>query len=68
MNNATADGKVPLGHLELEMLHETLLEWCGERNLHPQSEQGRDTAKELVELFDIGIRDRNELREAIVSK
>ena len=68
MGQSEVFDKVALGHLELEMLHETLLDWCSDRHLHPQSDEGRGAARELIDLFDIGVRDQRELREAIASK
>jgi hypothetical protein len=68
MYQAQTLNKSRLGHAEQEMLHETLLDWCSQRNLHPQSEEGQGAAKELIDLFDIGVRDQSELREAIASK
>lgn len=68
MHQIRTSDKIRLGHVEQEMLHETLLDWCSQRNLHPQSEEGRGAAKELIDLFDIGVRDQSELREAIASK
>ena len=68
MYDARSLAKSFLGHPDTAMLHELLVEWCSERGCDPQGIEGQSTARELVDLFDIGVRSRAELREAIASK
>jgi hypothetical protein len=68
MSVAYSHTKSFFGHVDMEMLHELLVEWCSDRQIDPQSAEGQSTAKELIDLFDIGVRGKAELREAIASK
>lgn len=59
------------GHLadhDIPMIKELLMEWCSERKLDPESSEAQDTVRELHDLFDIGVRNRELLSEAIASK
>lgn len=55
-------------HLDIEMLHDLLLEWCSDHNLNPAGADAHEVAHELADLFDGGIRDYLALREAIDSR
>jgi hypothetical protein len=52
----------------MEMLHDILIEWCGNRNLDLQSPEAQSAARELINLFEVGVRSQLELQEAIASK
>jgi hypothetical protein len=45
-------------NLDLQMLHETLLEWCAGKNLDPNSQDAQAFAKQLFCLFYVGVRER----------
>jgi hypothetical protein len=49
------------GPMEIEMLHEVLIKWCGERGCELNSDPAREAAKEAVSWFECGIRERNRL-------
>jgi hypothetical protein len=53
---------------DVPMINELLMEWCRERKLDSDCSEARSTVRELHELFDIGVRDRETLSEAIASK
>lgn len=57
-----------LSHLDMEMLHDILLEWCGNRHINLQSPDAQTAARELIRLFEDGVRGRSELQEALAAK
>jgi hypothetical protein len=45
----------------MDLLDRVLKEWCTERNCAVDSEQGKATAKALIDWFEFGVRDEQEL-------
>lgn len=68
MTRSTAFQKCDLGFLELNLLHETLMEWCWRTDLAIQSPDGQRAAKALVGLYDLGVRESADFREALMLK
>ena len=45
----------------LEMLDRVLKQWCVEQNFDADSDRGQATAKALIDWFEFGVQDVNEL-------
>jgi hypothetical protein len=53
--------KEPLTADTMQLLDRILTEWCAEHSCEKSSERARITAKTLVDWFEFGIHDENEL-------
>lgn len=45
----------------LEMLDRILKQWCVEQNCDANGDRGQTTAKALIDWFEFGVQDENEL-------
>lgn len=56
-----------LGYHEIQIIDRVLAQWCADRRLDPNGPEAQRAARELVDLFYIGVRSEEELKEAVAS-
>lgn len=61
-------GSQPLGPDEVSMVQGLVKEFCEARAVAPDCQEARDAAKELLRWFQIGVNDKNRLRELLNSR
>lgn len=61
-------GKQPLGPDEISMVHGLVKDYCRERAVELDCSEAREAAKELLGWFQLGVTDRNRLRELLNSR
>ncbi len=68
MFSAFGKGSPPLGPGDVAMMQELVKDYCRTNAIEPDSEEGRDVARDLLKWFQIGVRDRYRLRERLASR
>lgn len=58
-------GKQPLGPDEISMVHGVIKDYCRERAVEPTCQEAQNIAKEVLGWFQLGVTDRNRLRELL---
>ncbi|MFS2155280.1 MULTISPECIES: acetyltransferase [unclassified Rhizobium] len=61
-------GKQPLGPEEFSMVQGLVKDYCSERSLELACAEAQEAARELLGWFQLGVTDRNRLRELLTSR
>lgn len=61
-------GKPPLRPEEVSMVQGLLREYCADRSLEPSCAEAQEAARELLGWFQIGVTNRERLRELLNSR
>lgn len=68
MFQALGEGAQPLGPDEFLMLQRFVFDHCRENSVAVDSSEGREAARELLRLFQLGMTENGKLRNALRSK
>lgn len=61
-------GKPPLGPDEIAVVRSLIREYCSERMVDPLADEALDAARELLTWYQIGVTNRDRLRELLNSR
>jgi len=50
------------------MMQNLVKDYCRTKEIEPDSEEGRDVARELLKWFQIGVTDKSRLQELLASR
>ncbi len=53
---------IPLSSHDLNIVQDVFQNWCADRRVDPQSDEGKQKAKALIDWFQFGIQGKAELR------
>lgn len=68
MFSAFGRGSLPLGPDDVSMMQTLVKNYCFRKAIDPDSEEGRDVARELLKWFQTGVTDKSRLQELLASR
>ena len=68
MFSAFGRGSPSLGPDDVSMMQTLVKNYCLTKGIDPDSDEGRDVARELLKWFQIGVTDKRRLQELLASR